>query len=238
MKREKLKVEKRTLSGKHVIKLRREGILPGNVYGKDFKSTAVQLPLKSFIEVFKKVHETGLIDLELGDQELPVLIHNVQFNPRTQEALHTDFYKVNLKEKITAKVPIAAVGEPIAVADKKGLLLHLLAELEIEALPTDLPEKIEVNVENLKEIDEHILASDIKLPGGVTMITDGDQTVFKIGELVTKEAEAEAAAEEAAAEEASAEAAGEAAEEAAAEGEEKPSEEKTEESKPSEEPKE
>ncbi|OIP57235.1 MAG: 50S ribosomal protein L25 [Candidatus Levybacteria bacterium CG_4_10_14_0_2_um_filter_36_16] len=240
MKRENLKVEKRTISGKQVRKLRRDGILPGNIYGKDIKSQMVQLPVKEFKKVFNEVHETGLVDLAFDGQTIPVLIHNVQIEPKSRDTLHADFFKVNLKEKIVAKIPVVAVGEPQAVTNKIGLLLHLINELEIEALPTDLPEKIEVNVESLSEVDQSILVSNISLPTGVTMITDGDQTVFKIGELVTKEAEAEAAAEEAAAEVAAAETAGEGAEGGEAkEGEEKPDEgEKTEETseKPKEEP--
>ena len=238
MKREELKVEKRTVFGKSLKKLRRDGILPGNVYGKNLKSTAVQLPMKEFKDVFKIVHETGLVDLHLEKETLPVLIHNVQSDGRTREPLHSDFFVVNLKEKITAKVPVVSVGEALAETNKIGLLLQLMQELEIEALPTDLPEKIEVNVEKLAEIGNHILVSDISLPTGVTMITAEDQTVFKVDELVTKEAEAEAAAEEAAAE-AAAEAASEAAEgeTPAAEGE-APSEEKTETAATEESPKE
>lgn len=197
MKREHLKVEKRTVLGKKVKKLRREGIIPANVYGKEMKSEAVQLPIKDFLEVFKQVHETGLIDLTVGDTTLPVLIHNVQIDPRTQTPVHADFFKVNLKEKITAKVPVTAVGEPKAVVDKVGLLEQPMSEVEVEALPTDLPEKIEVNVENLAAVDEQVLVSDLKVPAGVEMLTDAGQVVFKIGELVTKEMEEQMAADEA-----------------------------------------
>lgn len=202
--REKLKVEKREIHGKEVRKLRREGILPANVYGADFASTAVQLPTKEFIKVFDKAGETGLVDVELGGQTLPVLIKNVQMNHITDTPLHADFHKVNLKEKITAKVPIESVGEAKAETDKAGLLEQPMMELEVEALPTDLPEKIEVNVENLAAVDEQILVSDLPVPAGVTFVTDGGQVVFKIGELITKEMEeqmaADAAATEAAAE--------------------------------------
>ncbi len=204
-KRENLSVEKRTVFGKSLKKLRREGILPSNIYGKEFKSAAVQLPMKAFLEVFKKVHETGLIDVSFGNDTIPALIHNVQIDPRSQTPLHADFFKVNLKEKITAKVPLIAVGEAKAVIDKLGLLEQPVSEIEVEALPTDLPEKIEVNVEGLAQVDEQILVSEIKAPEGVAIMSDPAQVVFKIGELVTKEAEAEAAAEEAAAEAAAAE---------------------------------
>ena len=77
-KRENLSVEKRTVFGKSLKKLRREGILPANIYGKEFKSAAVQLPVKAFLEVFKKVHETGLVDVSFGSETIPALIHNVQ----------------------------------------------------------------------------------------------------------------------------------------------------------------
>lgn len=210
-KREELKVEKRAITGKKVKKLRREGILPANIYGKEFKSTSVQLPLKDFQNVFSTVHETGLVDLAYDSQTLPVLIHNVQIDPRTQTPVHADFFKVNLKEKITAHVPVIAIGEAKAVVDKIGLLEQPVAELEVEALPTDLPEKIEVNVEALSVVDEQILVSDIKAPEGVTILSDSSQLVFKIGELVTKEMEEEIAAAEAEAAAAAAEAKEEAA---------------------------
>lgn len=196
-KREELKVEKRTVFGKQLKKLRREGILPGNVYGKDFNSTAVQLPTKEFKDVFKIVHETGLVELHINDETLPVLIQNVSIDPVHREPLHADFYKVNLKEKITANIPVVETGEPKAVTDKIGVLLTQLNELEVEALPTDLPEKIEVNVEGLSAIDEEIKVGQIQSPAGVTILNDPEQTVFKIGELVTKEMEEQAAADEA-----------------------------------------
>lgn len=197
MKRESLKVEKRDVLGKKVKKLRREGILPANVYGKEMKSASVQVPLKDFLSVYREVHETGLVDLSYDTQTIPVLIHNVQLDPRSQIPLHADFFKVNLKEKITARVPIVAVGEPKAALDRVGLLEQPVAELEVEALPTDLPEKIEVNVEALAAVDEQILVSDIKAADGVAILNEPSQVVFKIGELVTKEMKEEIAAAEA-----------------------------------------
>ncbi|MBP7832232.1 MAG: 50S ribosomal protein L25 [Candidatus Levybacteria bacterium] len=214
-KREKLKVTKREVLGKQVKKLRREGLLPANIYGADFESTAISLPLKDFKEVFSIAKETGLVDVELDSKTVPVLIKNVQYDPRTEEVVHADFHKVNLKEKISAKIPVEAVGEPKAVTDKIGLLEQPVSEIEVEALPTDLPEKIEVNVEALAAIDEQILVSDLKIPAGVEVLTDASQVVFKIGELITKEMEEQMAADAAATEEAAA-----ATDEAAAEGEE------------------
>lgn len=196
-KREKLVVSKREITGKKVRKLRREGIIPANIYGADFDSTAIQLSLLDFKKAFAIAHETGLVDVELDSKVVPVLIKNVQYNPLTDEVIHADFHKVNLKEKISAKIPVEAIGEPKAVADKIGLLEQPVMEIEVEALPTDLPEKIEVQVENMAAVDEQILVSDLSIPAGVEVLTDASQVVFKIGELITKEMEEQMAADEA-----------------------------------------
>ena len=95
MKRYSLKVEKRKVLGKKVKKLRRDGIIPGNIYGKDIKSQAVQAPAKEFMKVFEEAGETGLVDISLDSQVIPVLIHNVHTNYR-DDILHADFFKVNL----------------------------------------------------------------------------------------------------------------------------------------------
>ena len=204
MKRYKLKVEERKVLGKQVKKLRRDGILPCNIYGKGIKSTAVQVPQKDFDAVYKEAGVTGLVDVELGDKVTTVLIHNMQKDFRGN-VLHADFFQVNLKEKVKTMVPLEIVGEPKAVLDKIGLLMNILSEVEVEALPTDLPENIEVNVEHLANVDDQITVADLKIPAEVTILTEPEQVISKIGELVTKEAAAEAAAEEAAAEAAKAE---------------------------------
>lgn len=204
MKHEKLKVEKRTILGKAVKKLRRDGILPGNVYGKGIKSTAVQVPTKDFNAVYKETGETGLVDLDLDGKIITVLIQNVYSDFR-KNVLHADFFKVNLDEKVKANIPVEIVGEPKAVTEKIGILMNILSEIEVEALPESLPEKIEVNVEHLANIDDQIAVSDLKVPAEVTILTDPGQVVVKIEELVSKEALEQAAAEEAAAEAAKAE---------------------------------
>ena len=219
MKRFSLKVEKRKILGKKVKKLRKDGIIPGNIYGKDIKSTAIQAPFKEFMKVFKEAGETGLVDVALDSQVIPALIHNVATNYRN-DVLHADFFKVNLKEKVKAMVHVEFAGEPKAVIDKTGLLMHILSEVEVEALPTDLPEKIEVDVSHLANVDEQIEVSQLKVAGGVSILSDPTQVVAKIGELVTKEAAEQAAEEAAAAAEAAAESAAEAG--VPAEGEEVP----------------
>lgn len=199
MKRPKLAVEKRKVVGKKVKKLRKEGILPANIYGKDIKSLSVQLHQKEFEKVFKEVGETGLVDVQLNGELKPSLIHNVQMDYLHNLPLHADFFQVNLKEKVKTMVPIKILGEAKAVSDKLGLLLQPLSEIEVEALPEDLPEYIEVNVEMLAAVGDQIAVDAIKPPKGVAILTDPSQVVVKIGELVSKEAQEQAAAEAAAA---------------------------------------
>lgn len=218
MQKHSLKVEKREVLGKKIKKLRRDGILPANIYGKDIKSASIQVPYSDFNKVFKEAGETGVVDVTLGGTAIPTLIHNIH-KDSFGNVLHADFFKVNLKEKVKATIPLNFVGEPKAVTDKIGLLMPIHSEVEIEALPTELPESFEVNVENLAEIDQQLTVGDIKTPEGVTILTDPIQVIVKIGELVSKEAE-EQAAEEAAAAEAAATTEGAEGEttEAAAEG--------------------
>lgn len=198
--------EKRTVLGKKVKHLRREGILPANMFGKGIKSVSLQLPLKEFQAIYNKVHETGLVDLEVDGEKNPILIQNVHIHPTTHIPLHADFFKVNLKEKVRATIPVVAVGEPKAVTDKIGVLLQPLSEVEVEALPADLPENIEVNVEGLSQIEDSITVENLTLPEGVEIQAEPTEMVFRIGELVSEEAEELAAEEEAEAQAASEEA--------------------------------
>ncbi|HZQ29983.1 MAG TPA: 50S ribosomal protein L25, partial [Patescibacteria group bacterium] len=177
MKKVSLQVNERKVLGKKVKKLRKEGLLPANVYGKEVKSLAVELPTKEFEKTFKEVGETGLVELKVDGQMKPVLIHNVQYDPVSHEPLHADFYQVNLKEKVKTSVPVSFVGEPQAIINKVGILLEQISELEVEALPTDLPENIEVNVEKLANVDDQITVAEIKAPAGVTILSDASQVV-------------------------------------------------------------
>lgn len=212
MKHPQLKVEKRKVLGKKVKNLRKEGILPANIYGKDIKSASVQASFKDFEKIYKQVGSTGIVDVEFDGKTIPSLIHSIQTDYH-RNPLHADFFKVNLKEKIKTMIPLSLIGEPKAVSEKQGLLMEIMHEVEVEALPEELPEHIEVNVENLSAVDEQVTVANIKTPSGVTILTDPGQVVVKIGELVVEEPEPEEPAE------------GEEKEEGSTEGEEKKEEE-------------
>lgn len=222
MQKHSLSTAKRETFGKKVKKLRREGILPANIYGKDFDSTAVQVEAKAFLSTFAETGHSGLIELKLDGKTIPTLVHEVTYDHVNQFPLHIDFYKVNLKEKVKAVVPVHLVGEPQAITEKLGLLMHNLSEVEVEALPTDLPEAVEVDVTHLAQVGDSVKVADMKVSPEVTILNDPEQEVARISELVSREAEEQAAAEAEAQEAAAAESA---EGEVPAEGGEKPTEE-------------
>jgi large subunit ribosomal protein L25 len=201
MKHPQLTAEVRTVLGKKVKKLRREGILPANVYGKGLKSKAIQVKTADFVKVYKEVGDTGLIDLAVEGKSKPVLVKSMHKNFDLDAPLHVDFYQVNLKVAVKAVVPVVISGEAQAVTDKAGVMLQNLSEVEVEALPDKLPDSIEVNVESLAAVGDQITVADLKVAEEVTITTDPTQTVVKIAELTieepepTEEAEGEEGAE-------------------------------------------
>ena len=202
MKRYQLKAEKRTEIGKKLKKLRLEGLVPAAIYGKDVKSLSLQLPLKEFMAVYRHAGQTGLVDVSVGELVLPILIKHVQLHPVSGKVLHVELHKVNLKEKITANVPLETVGESPAEKDGIGILLQNLNEIEVEALPTDLPEKILVDVSGLSQIDQQITVGELPKISGVEIKTAAEEIVIKVAPAVSleakKEAEEAAAAQQAA----------------------------------------
>jgi large subunit ribosomal protein L25 len=191
MKHPLLVAEERTVLGKKVKKLRREGLLPVNVYGKGVPSVALQVKLNDFQSVYKQVGETSLLDLQYNGATKPVLIKNLQIDYKSFTPLHADFYQVNLKEKIKTMVPVLLVGEAKAVTDNVGMLLQTLSDVEVEALPEGLPEHIEISVEHLEAVGDQVTVGDLKAPEGVAILTDAGQLIAKIGELTVKEEEPE-----------------------------------------------
>lgn len=195
-----LKAEKRKIVGRKVKILRKEGILPANVYGKKVKSESVQVKLSEFEKVFKAVGSTGLVELVVDNKKRPVLVHDIQVDPVTDNFLHADFLQVDLKQKVTAFVPVELTGE--APAEKLGLgtVVQHLDEVEVEALPTDLPEKFEVDLSKLEEVDAAIFVKDLGVDTKkVTIQNEPDQMIAKV-EPLRKEEEVVAPVEEEAAE--------------------------------------
>lgn len=158
----KLIAKKRDLLGKKVRRLRRQGLLPAVVFGKDTESIPVTLDQKEFEKVYKEAGESTLVDVVLSkDNPLKVLIPEVDTDPVTDKIIHANLQAVSLTEKTTAAIALKIVGESPIVKSGKGMLLNLLNEVEVEALPQDLPSEIKVDISNLTEIDQGIAVRDL-----------------------------------------------------------------------------
>lgn len=158
----KLSVSQRQLKGKKVKTLRAKGILPGHVFGADTSSLEVQVDAKVFSKVYKQVGETGLIDLQVEGEgnSRPVLIDDYALHPVSGQILHVDFHQVNLKEKVVATVPIETIGESEGI--KNGnIFVTAYNEVEVEALPTDLPDHFEIDLSKLVNAGDDIKFSDL-----------------------------------------------------------------------------
>ena len=156
-----LEVTLRNVFGKKLRKLRHQGVIPGNIYGTNYKSTAVALPQKEFIKIYRQAKGTSVVYLKLEKDEIPVLIKNVQSHPVTNSILHVDFRKIDLTQKVVTEVPVTVICQSEAVSQKGGVLLTQTTKLSVEALPQDIPQTIEVDISVIKEIGQEIKVTDL-----------------------------------------------------------------------------
>ena len=223
MKRHELEATKREITGKKVRFLRRQGLMPANIYGHGIDSTPIKVDTRSLKHLLSHAGKTDLISLKVDSAKEPVrvLVREVQRNPLTDEPLHVDFYQVSMTEKIKAEVPLVFIGEaPVLKKVKNSSIFHLIDSLDIEALPDDLPHSLEVDVSHLEELDHTIHIKDIPLGRGITLLSDPEQMVVKVAEAKKEEEVVPVAVEAEAVEEGvegAAEVEGEAKAEAAAE---------------------
>ena len=190
MEKVSLSARARTNLGKKVKKLRKEGKIPANLFGKDIKSKALDVEEKEFRKIFKEVGETALINVKVDSEAYPALIHKVQLDPKTDSILHVDFHKVNLKEKITTHVPIVLEGESPAGKTGIGLILQTLNEVEVESLPVDIPHDVKVNISKLEEIGQSVQVKDLKIDKEkVEVKNDPEATVVTVQTAEMKEEE-------------------------------------------------
>jgi large subunit ribosomal protein L25 len=179
--RPQLQVSKRDVLGRKVKHLRRDGLTPAGIYGKGYESVSISINSRDLNKIFDEVGESGLVDLHLDGEKIPVLFRNPQYHPVEGNLMHLDCYKVNLREKIVATVPVELIGEAPTV--KAGnILVPVTSEIEVEALPADLPEKIEVDISGMETLEAMICASDLKLPEKVELKTAGEQVIVKVEE--------------------------------------------------------
>lgn len=177
--------------GKQVKSLSKEGFIPAVVYGQGADAISLTLDLKEFARAYKQAGESTIVNLNIEkdgkvDQK-PVLIQDVDFDPVSDQLRHADFYIVKMDEKITATIPLVFIGESNAVKALNGILLKNLHEVEVEALPGDLPHQIDVDISMISAFDEHIYIKDLKLPSGVEVLSGAEEMVVSVKPPRTEE---------------------------------------------------
>ncbi len=186
-KRIELKSELRPELGRKVKRLRKEGWVPATVYGRGFESKSIKIKLDELAKVYQEAGESSLVDLVVGEERWPILFKNPVYNPLTDFLVHIDCYKVDLTRKITATVPIELIGESSAV--KEGnVLIEINSEVEVEALPTDLPDKFEIDISKLTKVGDVITVAELDYDKEkVELKVADDQLIAKIEEPAPEE---------------------------------------------------
>lgn len=223
-----VKLEERKVIGKGLGKLRKGGLVPAVIHNHGQPSLHVMGPELELVRVYQAAGKHHPLNLQVGSQSFLALIKDAHFNPVKRRIQHVVFQAIKRDEKVEAEIPLRLEGE--IPAEKVGLMvLHQLDHIEVEALPTDLPDEIVVDATKLVELHDKITVADLAIPSGVTVLTELDHpisTVVETKAMISEEEEAEAAeGEEGEEGEEGAEEGGEAAESEAKEGSEEASKE-------------
>lgn len=194
---EKIVVEaqKRTIKGKQVSNLRRSGLLPGIIYGRIGKEQidpiAIQLDLHEASKIINKLTGSSLVSLKVDGETYPVVLRELQKDIIYGTLRHVDFMAVSLTEKLQTAVPIELIGQAPAEISMAAVVVTGISELEIECLPQDMPERIEVDATVLVDIDSVIYVKDLDLPGNFDVLTDPEELVAGVTYVTMEEEEEE-----------------------------------------------
>lgn len=176
-----LKANLRDLFGRQTNKLRQEGLLPAVLYGRGKDALSLQVSARDFKRIFHQAGESRLINLKIeGQADKQVLVHDVARHFMEDVPIHVDFYEVDLARKIRTKVPIHFQGTAPAVKELGGVLIKNFNELEVEALPQDLPPFLEVNIENLKAFNEPVRLGDLKVSEKIKLIGHPEDVISTV----------------------------------------------------------
>ena len=176
-----LKTESRTTFGKKNKALRAEGRIPAELYGHGVPNAHLVIDTKEFVKVFREAGENTVVTLLVGDEKRPTLIHDVIHDYLTGAVEHVDFYQVRMDEVIKAHVPVEFVGESPAVKAAGGILNKTISEIEVEALPADLPHRFTVDLGVLVELEQSIYVRDLAVPKGVKMHLAPETVIVTVG---------------------------------------------------------
>ncbi|HSH03045.1 MAG TPA: 50S ribosomal protein L25 [Anaerolineae bacterium] len=173
-----LQAEARDVAGTKAKQLRREGLIPGIVYG-DTEPISVQMDVLELERVLRKAGTANLIELALPSETKVVLARDIQRHFTRRDLIHIDFYEVDLTKKVVSEAELVWRGKAPLVTSGMGRLVPIRNKIQIEALPEDLVNRIPVNVRGMDSLDSAIYVRDLKLPEGVIVLEDGDRLVLK-----------------------------------------------------------
>lgn len=184
-----IKAEKREVIGKKVGVLRREGKLPGVIYGHNFKPQPILMDLKDASKVLLTTTASSIINLNLDGKELAALVREKQKDYLRNQYIHVDFQAVSLTEKLRAKVNIELVGTAPAVRNFNGVVVEGVNSINVEALPSDLPERFIVDISHLENIGAALYLKDLNIPAAVELLDSPDELVVLITAPAAEEVE-------------------------------------------------
>ena len=172
--------KKRDVIGKQVKVLRREGYLPGILYGRNIDPIPISLDYRDISKTLPYITSSQLLVIDIEGEKHYALVRDKQLHPVQLTLLHVDFLAVSMTEKLRANVSIELVGESLAVKEFSGVLVSGQETMEVECLPKDLPERISVDISVLKEIGDSLYVKDINVPPGIDVLTDPDEMVVTV----------------------------------------------------------
>ncbi len=192
-----LNVQPRTVVGKQVKALRREGNIPAVLYSRRGEPVILQANNRELLRILARAGGSRLVRLNIaGAKEAPMaLVREVQREPIKGTVLHVDFFGVSMTEVIKVEIPIRYDGTSPAVTRNEGVLIHAMDSIEIECLPGDLIDAITIDVSTLEKVGDVIRVSDLKVPATIKLLADIEATVARVSHLAGEEVEAPAGAE-------------------------------------------
>jgi large subunit ribosomal protein L25 len=188
-----LAVQPRVILGKKTKYLRKEGLIPAELYGRSIKNQHLSISAKDFKKVFKEAGESTVINLVLENKNFPALIYGVNKNPITDEFENVDFYQVRMDEKLKTKIPLEFINESPAVKEKGGILVKAMHEIEVESLPADLPHSLVIDLSSLSDLNQSFYVKNLNLAEwekrGVKIIIDSESVVATVKPKLTEDQE-------------------------------------------------
>lgn len=172
--------------------LREQDMIPAVYYGAGKDAVSIAVPAKEFTRVYKEAGENTAVTLTIGGEKISTIIHDLQRDGITGDVLHVDFLIIDMKKEIEVAIPLEFTGTAEAEKSNVGTVVKVLHEVHVSALPNDLPHTIEIDITGLATLEDQIHVKDIKLPKGVTMVTDGDEVVASVNAFVEETEEAPA----------------------------------------------